>query len=83
VRFDPKPDGETSTRFTAHNVHLQPGDKLTLRGIPDLRPELIVQPPPLTANSPAGPYPRRPLDYREFAIVDYVELGPGGPMTPQ
>jgi alpha-glucuronidase len=83
VRFDPKPDGETSTRFTAHNVHLQPGDKLTIRGIPDLRPELIVQPPQQPANSPASPYPRRPLDYREFAIVDYVEFGPAGPLTPQ
>jgi alpha-glucuronidase len=83
ARFDPMPDGETSTRFTAHNVHLQPGDKLTVRGIPDLRSELIVQPPQPTASSPTGRGPRGPVDYREFAMVDYVELGPAGPLTPQ
>ena len=28
-------DGSTSTRFTAHNIELKPGDKLTLQAIPD------------------------------------------------
>jgi alpha-glucuronidase len=69
AQFDAHLDGQDSTRFTAHGVHLKPGDVLSLRGIPDLRPELK------TAN------PLR--DYREFAPVDYIELGPDGPITPQ
>ncbi len=53
---DPNLDGQDSTRFTAHDVALRPGDTLELRGSPDLR---------------------------ELAPVDYIEIGPGGPITPQ
>jgi alpha-glucuronidase len=83
ARFDPRPDGETSTRFTAYNVQLKPGDKLTIRGIPDLRSELVVPAAQPASGIPAAGYPRRPMDFREYAIVDYIELGPGGPLTPQ
>lgn len=77
---DPHPDGETSTRFTLRHVALKPGDTLELRGVPDLRPELI--PPPLPAN--ATMMQRfRAMDLREFAPVDYIEIGPDGPITPQ
>jgi len=69
AQFDAHLDGQDSTRFTAHGVHLKPGDVLSLRGIPDLRPELK------TANSLR--------DYREFAPIDYIELGPDGAITPQ
>ncbi len=34
---DPHLDGQTSTRFTVHDVKLKPGDVLELRGVPDLR----------------------------------------------
>jgi alpha-glucuronidase len=69
AQFDAHLDGQDSTRFTAHGVHLKPGDILSLSGIPDLRPELKTQ----------DPAP----DYREFAPVDYIELGPDGAITPQ
>jgi alpha-glucuronidase len=77
---DPRPDGETSTRYTARGVKLKPGDVLELRGVPDLRPELI--PPPLPANASRMQRFRR-FDLREFAPVDYIEIGPNGPITPQ
>jgi alpha-glucuronidase len=32
---DKQLDGSTSTRFTVHNIRIQPGDTLTLRGTPD------------------------------------------------
>ena len=32
---DKQLDGSTSTRFTAHNISLKPGDRITLRGTPD------------------------------------------------
>ena len=69
AQFDAQLDGQDSTRFTAHGVQLKPGDILTLSGIPDLRPELKTESPT--------------RDYREFAPVDYIELGPDGAITPQ
>jgi alpha-glucuronidase len=30
-----RPDGDNSTRFTAHEVELKPGDTLTVEGVPD------------------------------------------------
>ncbi|HLI77347.1 MAG TPA: hypothetical protein VKV02_10420, partial [Acidobacteriaceae bacterium] len=75
---DPKPDGETSTRFTARHVALKPGDALVLRAVPDLNPALETAPPQL-ANFHRG----RTLDLREPAPVDYIEIGPDGPVTPQ
>lgn len=81
--FDPHPDGETSTRYTARHVALKPGDLLQLRGVPDLRPELKLKEAP--APPPGAPVgrPRTPPDFREFAPVDYIEIGPDGPVTPQ
>ena len=60
AQFDPHPDGQTATRYTAHNIALEPGDILTLKGTPDLQG-------------------REP----ELAPVDYIQLGPTGPVTPQ
>jgi alpha-glucuronidase len=74
-------DGEDSTRYTAHDVALKPGDVLELKGVPDLRPELIPPPPPANATGMKRRF-RRP-DLREFAPVDYIEIGPDGPITPQ
>lgn len=31
----PRPDGDNSTRYTAHQVALMPGDTLTIQGVPD------------------------------------------------
>ena len=76
-------DGQDSTRFTAHDVALQPGDTLMLRGTPDVHPELA--PPVSDTTTSTGPetHMRRSLDLRELAPVDYIEIGPNGPITPQ
>ena len=78
VTYDPNPDGETSTRFTAHHVALQPGDKITLHALPDMRVELTNLDPPAQANGRS-----MTRDYREPAVVDYILIGPDGPVTPQ
>lgn len=78
VTYDPKPDGENSTRYTAHHVALQPGDTLTLRATPDMRQELTNLEPAAQAN---GRTVTR--DYREPALVDYIVIGADGPVTPQ
>jgi alpha-glucuronidase len=79
---DPHLDGQDSTRYTAHQVTLKPGDVLELRGVPDLRPELI--PPAPAAGEAQSPMRQfRYPDLREFAPVDYIEIGPDGPITPQ
>lgn len=75
---DPNLDGQDSTRFTAQDIALEPGDVLVLRGTPDVRPELA---PPAISGTRRG-FMRR-LDLREFAPVDYIEIGPVGPITPQ
>ena len=77
---DPNLDGQDSTRFTARDVALNPGDTLELIGTPDVRPELAQ--PAEAASGPAARM-RRPLDLREFAPVDYIEIGPSGAITPQ
>ncbi|HTV08095.1 MAG TPA: alpha-glucuronidase [Candidatus Aquilonibacter sp.] len=76
----PRLDGETSTRYTVQDVKLKPGDVLQLKGVPDLRPELVPPPPP--PNEPRF-YRFTHADLREFAPVDYIEIGPNGPITPQ
>ncbi len=78
AQFDPTLSGQDATRFTARGVMLAPGDTLTLRGVPDLRPELQAVVPAAEANSQL-----RPRDYREYAPVDYIEIGPDGAVTPQ
>jgi alpha-glucuronidase len=80
---DPNLDGQDSTRFTAHNIALKPGDVLELSGTPDVRPELIppAQPASAPGASAARHFPRP--DLRELAPVDYIEIGPNGPITPQ
>ena len=69
AQFDPNPDGQTATRFTTEGVRLRSGDRLELRGVPDLRPELIQ-------SSGQG---IRAADFREFAPVDYIEILPEHP----
>lgn len=77
AQYDPAPDGQTATRYTAHAVALKPGASLMLRGFPDVRPELQDMNPAAQANG--NPTTR---DYREFAPVDYIEIGPDGAITP-
>lgn len=78
AQFDPNPDGQTATRFTAYNVALHPGAVITLHAVPDMRPELQNVIPSAEANSQI-----RARDYREFAPVDYIAIGPAGLITPQ
>lgn len=74
-------DGQTSTRFTARHVALKPGDALELRGLPDLRPELMSGAGVRPSAGALGRF--SPPDLREFAPVDYIEIGPDGAVTPQ
>ncbi len=79
----PRLDGQTSTRYTAHDVALKPGDTLELTGIPDL----VLHPDTAghqqdSAAAPPGSAPAHE-DARELAPVDYIEIGPAGPITPQ
>ena len=80
---DPNLDGQDSTRFTAHDIELNPGDTLELVGIPDVRAELA--PPAEPASAPGnGTAPNRhPPDLRELAPVDYIEIVPSSSITPQ
>ena len=78
AQFDPALNGQDATRFTAHGITLAPGDTLTLRGVPDLREELREVMPAAEANSQV-----HSRNYREYAPVDYIEIGPDGPVTPQ
>ena len=83
AQFDPNLDGQDSTRYTAHNIALKPGDTLELRGIPDLRPELNTQQSESAAPGAIDQHARPRPDFREYAPVDYIEIGPNGPITPQ
>ncbi len=83
AQFDPHLDGQTSTRFTAHAVSLKPGDTLTIRGVPDLRPELDQSQALQDDAGAVDPNARERRDYREYAPVDYIEFGPNGAVTPQ
>jgi alpha-glucuronidase len=78
---DPHLDGQTSTRYTAHHVRLKPGDVLELRGVPDLRLELFhgAQAAGLMGSQGLRMQP----NLQEYAPVDYIEIGPDGPITPQ
>jgi alpha-glucuronidase len=78
---DPHLDGQTSTRYTAHHVSLKPGDVLELRGVPDLRLELFhgAQAAGLMGSQGLRMQP----NLQEYAPVDYIEIGPDGPITPQ
>ncbi|MEG9434180.1 alpha-glucuronidase family glycosyl hydrolase [Terriglobus sp. ADX1] len=78
AQFDPNPDGQTAARYTAYNVALHPGAVITLHALPDMRPELQNVMPSAEANSQI-----RARDYREFAPVDYIAIGPTGLITPQ
>jgi alpha-glucuronidase len=72
-------DGQTSTRFTARSIELHHGDTLKLVGIPDTQVHLAASEDPAggTLNGDAQ------SERRELAPVDYIELGPAGPITPQ
>ena len=74
-------DGQTSTRQTIRHVALKPGDVLELQGVPDVRPALLrgLQ----TAGPAGGQGLRRQPNLQEYAPVDYIEIGPDGPITPQ
>jgi alpha-glucuronidase len=80
AQFDEHLDGQTSTRFTAHDVKLKPGDLLELKGVPDMRLELFHGAARLTGS--AQGLQMQP-NLQEYAPVDYIEIGPDGPITPQ
>jgi alpha-glucuronidase len=75
---DPNLDGQDSTRFTAHDIALRPGDSLELSGTPDVRSQLAP-----AAEADGQTAIARRHDLRELAPVDYIEVGPNGPITPQ
>jgi len=81
AQADPHLDGQTSTRRTIRHVALKPGDVLELRGVPDLRIGLFHG--AQTAGLSGAQGLRMQPDLREFAPVDYIEIGPDGPITPQ
>jgi alpha-glucuronidase len=83
AQFDPRLDGQTATRFTLHGVSIAPGDTLTLRGIPDMREALNESSVDASAAGSRSLSSHQQQDYRELAPVDYIELGPNGPVTPQ
>jgi alpha-glucuronidase len=78
AQYDAAPDGQTSTRYLAQSISLHHGDTLMLRAVPDMRAELQNATPPPQANGSAGT-----RDFREYAPVDYIDIGPSGPLTPQ
>ncbi len=83
AQFDHNLDGQDSTRYTARGVALKAGDTLTLRGVPDLRPELNRGGAEAAAPGAIDQHARPRPDYRELAPVDYIEIGPNSPVTPQ
>jgi alpha-glucuronidase len=78
---DPHLDGQTSTRRTIRHVALKPGDVLELRGVPDLRLELFHG--AQTAGLSGAQGLRMQPNLQEYAPVDYIDIGPDGPITPQ
>jgi alpha-glucuronidase len=76
-------DGQTSTRYTAHGVALKPGDMLELRGIPDLRGEADTPGASRDPGAYASGTRNDSMQRGEPAPVDYLEIGPDGPITPQ
>ena len=83
AQCDSHPDGQNATRDTAHHVALKSGDTLELRAVPDLRPELNAQQAIAPAAGAIDGNTRIRPDFREPAPVDYIEIGPDGPITPQ
>ena len=83
AQFDPHLDGQDASRFTAHGIALKTGDTLVLRGVPDLRPELNTQTSVAAAPGAIDQSAQTKPDFREYAPVDYIEIGPNGPITPQ
>ncbi|MDE3103717.1 MAG: glucosiduronase [Acidobacteriota bacterium] len=79
AQFDPHPDGQTSTRFTAEHIQLHRGDHLELLGVPDLRPELDAGAARAAAPGELDSQARLPRDFREYAPVDYIEFTPAHP----
>jgi alpha-glucuronidase len=78
---DPHLDGQTSTRRTIRHVSLKRGDVLQLRGVPDLRLELFHGAQAAGLMGAQGL--RMQPNLQEYAPVDYIEIGPDGPITPQ
>jgi alpha-glucuronidase len=72
-------DGQTSTRYTARNVALAPGDRLELRGVPDL----TIKDSTGRQQDAAAQAPGARKLAPELAPVDYIEIGPNGWITPQ
>jgi alpha-glucuronidase len=83
AQFDPNMDGQDSTRFTAYGVALKPGDTISITGVPDLRPELDSAQAVQADAGAVAPNARERRDYREYAPIDYIEIGPNGSVTPQ
>ena len=83
LQFDPNMDGQTSTRFTAHDVKLKAGETLMLTGVPDTRDELNASDTERGSPGAIDHQAREHRDYREYAPVDYIEIGPAGALTPQ
>jgi alpha-glucuronidase len=75
----PHMDGQTSTRHTIRGIALHPHDRIELVGIPDLS----IQRTEEEASSGRSGHMEPELDARELAPVDYIEIGPNGPVTPQ
>ena len=78
----PRLDGQTSTRYTVYDVGLKPGDSLELEGIPDLKLRDGAT-GGLQDRAAAAPQQSATNATRELAPVDYIEIGPSGPITPQ
>jgi alpha-glucuronidase len=76
-------DGQTSTRYTAHGVALKAGDMLELRGIPDLRGKADTPGASRDQAAYASGTRNDSTQRGDRAPVDYLELGPDGPITPQ
>jgi alpha-glucuronidase len=83
AQFDPNLDGQDSTRFTARGVALNPGDTISVTGVPDLRSKLDNAQSVQADAGAVAPDARQRRDYREYAPIDYIEIGPNGSVTPQ
>lgn len=81
AQYDEHLDGQTSTRRTIRGVALKPGDVLELLGVPDMRLELFHG--AQSAGFTGGQGLRMQPNLQEYAPVDYIEVGPNGPITPQ
>jgi hypothetical protein len=64
-------------------VALKPGDMLELRGIPGLRGEADTPGASRDPGAYASGTRNDSMQRGEPAPVDYLEIGPDGPITPQ